>query len=118
VGPKDGGMVMFFGARTPESLPYFGPLNKLPETLLQKHLCYSRVEGGPRKYVQDRMLQARDLVAGMLQDSHTHVYICGLKEMEAGVEAAFAEIAQGFGANWPDLRDTLREAGRYHVETY
>jgi benzoyl-CoA 2,3-dioxygenase component A len=111
-------MVMFFGARTPESLPYFGPLNKLPESLLQKHLSYSRVAGGPREYVQDRMLQARDLVAGMLQDGQTHVYICGLKEMEAGVEAAFEEIAQGFGGNWSDLRDTLREAGRYHVETY
>jgi benzoyl-CoA 2,3-dioxygenase component A len=36
IGPKDGGMVMFFGARTPESLPYFGPLNKLPEAVLQK----------------------------------------------------------------------------------
>ena len=118
VGPKDGGMVMFFGARTPESLPYFGPLNKLPESLLQKHLSYSRVPGEQREYVQDRMLQARDLVAGMLQDGQTHIYICGLKEMEAGVEAAFEEIAQSFGGNWPDLRDTLREAGRYHVETY
>jgi len=118
MGPKDGGMVMFFGARTPESLPYFGPLNKLPESLLQKHLSYSRVAGGPREYVQDCMRQARDLVAGMLQDGQTHIYICGLKEMEAGVEAAFEEIAQSFGGNWPDLRDTLREAGRYHVETY
>ena len=118
VGPKDGGMVMFFGARTPESLPYFGPLNKLPESLLQKHFSYSRVAGGPREYVQDCMRQARDLVAGMLQDGQTHIYICGLKEMEAGVEAAFEEIAQSFGGNWPDLRDTLREAGRYHVETY
>ena len=39
------------------------------------------------------MLQARDLVAEMLQDRQTHVYVCGLKEMEAGVETAFEAIA-------------------------
>jgi benzoyl-CoA 2,3-dioxygenase component A len=118
VGPKEGGMVMFFGARTPQSLPYFGPLNKLPESLMQKHLCYSRVAEGQREYVQDRMLQAQGLVAEMLQDGHTHVYVCGLKEMEAGVDTAFEVISQSFGANWPDLRDSMRDAGRYHVETY
>ena len=54
----------------------------------------------------------------MLQDGHTHVYVCGLKEMESGVESAFEEISQSFGANWPDLRDSMRDTGRYHVETY
>ena len=64
------------------------------------------------------MRRGRDLGAGLLQVGRTHVYVCGLKEMESGVEAAFEEIAQNFGANWSDLRDTMREAGRYHVETY
>jgi benzoyl-CoA 2,3-dioxygenase component A len=32
-----GGMTMFFGARTPDSLPYFGPLQKVPEHLLKQH---------------------------------------------------------------------------------
>jgi benzoyl-CoA 2,3-dioxygenase component A len=86
--------------------------------VLKKFLSYSRVAGEPRQYVQDRMLQACDLVAEMLKDRQTHVYVCGLKEMEAGVETAFEAIAQSFGANWPDLRDTMRDAGRYHVETY
>ena len=85
---------------------------------MQKHLCYSRVADGSREYVQDRMLQSQDLVAEMLQDGHTHVYVCGLKEMEAGVESAFEAISQSFGAHWPDLRDSMRDAGRYHVETY
>ena len=38
IGAKKGGMVMFFGARTQDSLPYFGPLNKLSDDLLEKHL--------------------------------------------------------------------------------
>ncbi len=83
---KPDGMVMFFGARTPDSLPYFGPLNKIPDSLLQKHLVFSRLPGQDKEYVQDRMRSEEDLVAEMLQDPNTYVYICGMKEMEDGVE--------------------------------
>lgn len=118
VGEKNGGMVMFFGARTPDTLPYFGPLNKVPASLLEKHLVFSRMPGQAKEYVQDRMQQQEDIVAEMLGDPRTHVYICGLKEMEEGVEKAFANIAESIGQQWLNLRDVMREEGRYHVETY
>ncbi len=118
VGARNGGMVMFFGARAPGSLPYFGPLAKVPETLLHKHLVYSRADGQPREYVQDRLRTEEDAVAEMLQDPRTHIYICGLRGMEEGVEQAFTNIAESFGQSWAALRDTLRNDGRYHVETY
>ncbi len=118
VGAKPGGMVMFFGARTPGSLPYFGPLNKVPDDLLDKHLVYSRLPGHEKEYVQDRMRAEEDLVAEMLQDPRTHIFICGLRGMEDGVDRAFTNIAESFGQQWTALRDTLREEGRYHVETY
>ena len=38
--------------------------------------------------------------------------------MEEGVERAFANIAESIGHPWHNLRDTMREEGRYHVETY
>lgn len=118
VGARPGGMVMFFGARTPGSLPYFGPLNKVPDDLLDKHLVYSRLPGHEKEYVQDRMRAEEDLVAEMLQDPRTHIFICGLRGMEDGVDRAFTNIAESFGQQWTALRDTLREEGRYHVETY
>ena len=118
VGKVSGGMVMFFGARTPDSLPYFGPLRKVPSDLLQKHLVFSRMPGQDREYVQDRMRVEEALVAEMLQDSNTHIYICGLKEMEDGVERAFTNIAESIGQQWRSLRDVMRDEGRYHVETY
>jgi len=118
VGALDGGMVMFFGARTPDSLPYFGPLKKMPEKLLQKHLVFSRVPDQPKEYVQDRMRAENDVVAEMLQDPNTYIYICGLKEMEQGVEEALSSITESTGESWQTLRDVMREAGRYHVETY
>ncbi len=118
VGEKSGGMVMFFGARTPDSLPYFGPLKKVPETLLQQHLVFSRMPNNEKEYVQDRMKVEEDLIAEMLQDDNTHIYVCGLKTMEDGVEHAFTDIAESFGQQWRTLRDSMREDGRYHVETY
>lgn len=118
VGEKSGGMVMFFGARAPDSLPYFGPLNKVPERLLQKHLVFSRLPDQPKEYVQDRMMAEQDVVADLLLDPKTHIYICGLRGMEEGVEKAFTNIAESQGQQWLTLRDAMREDGRYHVETY
>lgn len=118
VGRKSGGMVMFFGARTPDSLPYFGPLGKIPSSILQKHLVFSRMPGQGKEYVQDRLRVEEDVVAEMLQDQNTHIYICGLRGMEEGVDLAFTNIAESIGQQWVALRDSMREEGRYHVETY
>ena len=109
---------MFFGARTPDSLPYFGPLSKMPNDLLDKHLVFSRMPGKDKEYVQNRMQAEQERVANILQDPNAYIYICGLKEMEEGVEQAFTHIAKSFGEEWLALRDKLREEGRYHVETY
>lgn len=112
------GMTLFFGARTPESLPYFGPLKKVPETLLRKHLVFSRIEGEKKRYVQDRLREEKVAVAEVLGDPDSHIYICGLRSMEEGVEKAFEEIAADAGMEWTAVRDAMRGEGRYHVETY
>jgi benzoyl-CoA 2,3-epoxidase subunit A len=86
--------------------------------LLGKHFCYSRVPGEPRVYVQDRIRTEAPVVARLLGDEHTHVYICGLKGMESGVDEAFADVCRGAAVDWAALKSAMREAGRYHVETY
>lgn len=116
-GAQPGGMTMFFGARTPDSLPYFGPLKKVPADLLDQHLVFSRA-GTTKEYVQDRMMTEEHKVAELLADPSTHIYICGLRGMEEGVERAFTNIAESIGQQWTSLRDVMREEGRYHVETY
>jgi len=113
-----GQMALFFGARKPEELPYFGPLQKVPDSLLSKHFAYSRVEGKPKTYVQDLMREQGELLGPLVQSEATHIYICGLKGMESGVEAALDDICRFHGLNWADLRKIMRESGRYHVETY
>jgi benzoyl-CoA 2,3-epoxidase subunit A len=113
-----GKAVMFFGARTPEELPYFGALQKVPTNLLEKHLVFSRVKSADKEYVQDRMRTEATTVATLLRDPNTHLYICGLKDMEAGVEEALADIARQHGMDWAALKPAMRLSGRYHVETY
>jgi benzoyl-CoA 2,3-dioxygenase component A len=111
-------MVLFFGARRPEELPYFGPLQKVPEKLLTKHFAYSRVPGEPKTYVQDLMRREAESVAELMKSEHTHVYVCGLKGMEQGVDSAFDDVCRSAGIAWFELRKKMRESGRYHVETY
>ena len=45
---RPGKLTMFFGARTPQELPYFGPLQKVPERLLEKHLVSRACPASPR----------------------------------------------------------------------
>ena len=113
-----GGMRLIFGARAPESLPYFGPLNKVPDSLLKKHLVFSRVAGQPKRYVQDELRAQDETIAELLTDPEAYVYVCGLRAMERGVDEALANIAEGVGLQWDALRDAMRAEGRYHVETY
>ncbi len=113
-----GRLVLLFGARTPDELPYFGPLQKVPARLLEQHLVFSRLPGSPKAYVQDRMRAKAAEIAPLLARDATHIFICGLKGMEAGVDAALHDIAADSGLDWSALRPRLRAEGRYHVETY
>jgi benzoyl-CoA 2,3-epoxidase subunit A len=113
-----GRMMLFFGARRPEELPYFGPLQKVPEKLLAKYFAYSRVPGEPKTYVQDVMRKEAAALEPLLAQDTTHIYVCGLKGMEQGVDSALDDICRGANMKWADIRTTMRESGRYHVETY
>lgn len=115
---SDGRLVLFFGARTPDELPYFGPLNKLPPELIHKELVFSRLPDQPKEYVQDRMKAQSDMLGALLGSEHTFIYVCGLKGMEIGVDQALQEIAEEHQIDWPSLREDMLRNGRYHVETY
>ena len=113
-----GKFIMFFGARAPQELPYFGPLQKVPNSLLEKHLVFSRIPGADKEYVQDRIRTEHETVAALLASSATHIYICGLKGMETGVEEALSDVCRKQGHEWSKLKPEMRASGRYHIETY
>jgi benzoyl-CoA 2,3-dioxygenase component A len=118
-GKFEGGKLMlFFGARTKEELPYFGPLLGLPKDFIDIHFAFSRTPGAPKKYVQDLMRERAADLAPLLQDPNTFLYVCGLKSMEEGVVLALRDVAQGAGLNWEEIGGRLKKEGRLHLETY
>jgi benzoyl-CoA 2,3-dioxygenase component A len=118
-GSDQGGKLMlFFGARTQEELPYFGPLMSLPRDFIDINLAFSRTPGQPRRYVQDLMRERASAVAELLRDDNTYIYVCGLRGMETGVLEALDAVATTRGLAWGALRDRLRADGRLHFETY
>ena len=110
--------MLFFGARTQAELPYFGPLNKLPQDFIDIELAFSREKDRPKRYVQDAMRdRAADLVE-LIQDPNTYFYVCGLKSMEEGVLMALRDIAQNARLDWDAVGSALKKEGRLHLETY
>ncbi|MFM7454633.1 MAG: phycobilisome linker polypeptide [Cyanobium sp.] len=73
---------------------------------------------GGRMYIQDRVLEHADEIFAMIENPKTHVYMCGLKGMEPGIDEAMAAAASAKGLNWAELRPALKKAERWHVETY
>ncbi len=113
-----GKLLLFFGARKPSELPYFGPLMRLPRALIDVEFAFSRLPDCPKEYVQDRLRKRSDEVAELLKDESTYVYLCGRKDMESGCNEAFTEICRASGMDWQSIKATMRESGRFHVETY
>jgi len=118
-GKFDGGKLMlFFGARTQEELPYFGPLQNLPKDFIDSNFAFSRASGQPKRYVQDLIRERAADVAPLLADPDCFFYVCGLKSMEEGVVLALREVAQNAGLDWASVAANLQQQGRLHLETY
>jgi benzoyl-CoA oxygenase/reductase BoxA protein len=115
---ESGKLMLFFGARTREELPYFGPLQSLPKDFIDINLAFSRTPGQPKRYVQDLIRERAIDLALLLADPNTHFYVCGLKSMEEGVVLALRDVAEEARLDWATLGPTLKREGRLHLETY
>jgi benzoyl-CoA 2,3-epoxidase subunit A len=115
---ESGKLMLFFGARTKEELPYFGPLQSLPKDFIDISFAFSRTPGQPKRYVQDAMRERAADLAKLLADPNSYFYVCGLKSMEEGVVLALRDIAVQAGLNWDDVGVALKRSGRLHLETY
>jgi ferredoxin--NADP+ reductase len=73
---------------------------------------------GGKMYIQDRVAEHAAEIWDKLQHEKTHVYICGLKGMEDGIDAALSAEAGKYGKDWKEYQRELKKAGRWHVETY
>ncbi len=115
---ESGRLMLFFGARTKEDLPYFGPLQNLPKDFIDLNFAFSRTPGQPKRYVQDLLRDRAADVGRLLADANTYFYVCGLKSMEEGVVLALRDVAQQAGLSWETVGSALKKEGRLHLETY
>ncbi|HUB12050.1 MAG TPA: benzoyl-CoA 2,3-epoxidase subunit BoxA [Acetobacteraceae bacterium] len=115
---ESGKLVLFFGARTQQELPYFGPLQNLPKDFIDINLAFSRTPGQQRRYVQDAMRDRAADLAPLLADPNAYFYVCGLQAMEQGVVLALRDIARDAGLDWERIAASLKREGRLHLETY
>ena len=110
--------MLFFGARTQEELPYFGPLQNLPKDFIDINFTFSRTAGQPKRYVQDAMRERAADLLPLLKDPNAYFYVCGLKSMEEGVVLVLRDVATQAGLDWNELGAALKREGRLHLETY
>ena len=115
---EGGKLMLFFGARTKQELPYFGPLEGLPKDFIDINFAFSRTPGQPKRYVQDLMRERAADLAPLIADANAFFYVCGLKAMEEGVVLALRDAARQAGLDWNPLGASLKRDGRLHLETY
>ena len=94
-GKFEGGKLMlFFGARTKEELPYFGPLGNLPKDFIDINFAFSRTPGQPKRYVQDLMRDARGRSRAAARRPQ-RLFLCLRAEGDGGGRgAALRDVAQ------------------------
>lgn len=115
---------LFMGSPTSANLLYENDLNSYLEEY-PEHFRYTKAisreqknPSGGRMYIQDRVTEHADEIFALIADPKTHVYICGLRGMEPGIDEAMTAAAAKCDQNWTELRQALKKAERWHVETY
>jgi len=72
---------------------------------------------GGKRYVQERLTERADELFERLAGG-AHLYLCGLKGMQPGIEAALEQAAVARGLDFKTWLKALRKEKRYHVEVY
>jgi len=72
---------------------------------------------GERMYVQHRITEHADEIFERLANG-AHLYLCGLKGMQPGIEAALKEAAESRNLVFATWIKGLKKEKRYHVEVY
>jgi ferredoxin--NADP+ reductase len=115
---------LFMGVPTTPNLLYEEDFQNYLSTF-PDHFRYTKAisreqnnASGGRMYIQDRVLEHADEIFALIEDPKTHVFMCGLKGMEPGIDEAMTAAASAKGLDWSQLRPSLKKQERWHVETY
>jgi len=115
---------LFMGAPTTANLLYDDDFNRY-QAEFPDNFRYTKAisreqqnASGGRMYIQDRVSENAEEIFTWIENPKTHVYMCGLRGMEPGIDEAMTAAAAAKNLNWSELRPQLKKAERWHVETY
>ena len=114
---------LFFGGPTSDSVLYpelWRAAKEAKPDQFDLTLAVSREQknaAGGRMYVQDRITEHADAIFDKLANG-AHLYLCGLKGMQPGIEAALEAACEKKGLVFKDWVKALKKEKRYHVEVY
>ncbi|MEH1871358.1 ferredoxin--NADP reductase [Nostoc sp.] len=115
---------LIFGVPTTPNLLYKEELEEIQQKYpdnFRLTAAISREQKNPqggRMYIQDRVAEHADELWQLIKNEKTHTYICGLRGMEEGIDAALTAAAAKEDVTWSDYQKQLKKGGRWHVETY
>ncbi|AVH62460.1 ferredoxin-NADP reductase [Nostoc sp. 'Peltigera membranacea cyanobiont' 213] len=115
---------LIFGVPTTPNLLYKEELEEIQQKYpdnFRLTAAISREQKNPqggRMYIQDRVAEHADELWQLIKNEKTHTYICGLRGMEEGIDAALTAAAAKEGVTWSVYQKEIKKAGRWHVETY
>ncbi len=115
---------LIFGVPTTPNLLYKEELEEIQQKYPENFRltpAISREQKNPqggRMYIQDRVAEHADELWQLIKNEKTHTYICGLRGMEEGIDAALTAAAAKEGVTWSTYQKELKKAHRWHVETY
>lgn len=121
-GSWPGQVRLFFGAKTKSELLYMNEGRDdismfFNQETFKAFTALSR-EGSSKVYVQQRLEEQKNDIWPLIQKGKFSLYICGLKNMEAGITDVFTKWAKEDGEDWEQMKTDLRKQGRYNIEVY
>ncbi|CAG5183733.1 uncharacterized protein ALTATR162_LOCUS10727 [Alternaria atra] len=124
IGKSIGKMLLFFGCRNQNDYIYQDELVKLQEQLGEKLeivTAFSRMQGQPKIYVQDRVAELAGKVLEMLE-SGANMYICGKASMAREVDMKLEEaVMEKKGLAEVDVKawaDALKKRGKWKADVW
>ncbi|PWY93318.1 NADPH-cytochrome P450 reductase [Aspergillus sclerotioniger CBS 115572] len=125
IGREVGEMILFFGCRRPdEDYIYRDELMQLQAALgdrLRIVTAFSRQEGTPRQYVQDRITECSVDVIRLI-DEGANLYICGragmAREVEKTVKRAMQQTKCWNNGQWNDWSKAFKKRGKWQEDVW
>jgi len=112
---------LFYGVRNVLESAYLNSRNDdiaqymSHETFEAFHALSQGDASGHRSYVQHQIADNIAEVCGMIDEGNFAFYLCGMKNMEQGVDDVFKNH---YGEAWDGMKARFKAEGRWNIETY